>query len=450
MLLPSKGTVHMIGIGGIGMSSLAQWFKAHGWKVVGSNISESEIVSQIQKQGIRVRLGHKASHISLHTSLVVYSAAIPKNNPEIKRAKKLGIKILSYPQMLGVLTNKYETIAVAGSHGKSTTTALVSLLLIKGRLDPTVIIGTKLKEFGGKNFRRGKSKYLVVEADEYKGAFWNYSPTLAVITNIDAEHLDFYKNLPRVKKGFIKFINNVKSKGTLILNRDDNNLYSLKKRIQKLAKKKSLKVQWFSINGADADKLERVIKIPGKHNLSNALAAFTAGTALNIGKQTILSALSSYRGAWRRMEYRGRMRIANRRWQIFDDYAHHPTEIKAALSGFREKYPKAKIVCVFQPHQAKRLRALFKEFALSFSDADYLILLPIYKVAGRDKFYRKYSPEKLSEAIQRKRTKTEVRYCRSQLHLKDELNKILEDEKNAVIVMMGAGNIDEFTDRLLK
>ncbi|MEK7195599.1 MAG: Mur ligase domain-containing protein, partial [Patescibacteria group bacterium] len=211
-----KKSVHFIGIGGIGVSSLARWFLAEKWAVSGSDASPSNnnLLKDLGKDGVKVKIGHKKGHITPKIGLVIYSQAVDKaKNPEAVQARRLGIPLLSYPQTVGLLTQMYKTVAVSGAHGKSTTTALASLVLKEGGLDPTVIIGTKLREFGGKNFRRGSGKYLVLEADEWKASFLNYSPTLAVITNIDKEHLDFYKNFSSVKKTFLKFVSGIKRGG---------------------------------------------------------------------------------------------------------------------------------------------------------------------------------------------------------------------------------------------
>ncbi|MDW8280004.1 MAG: Mur ligase domain-containing protein [bacterium] len=231
--LKEKPIVYFIGIGGIDVSSLAQWFLAQNWLVYGSDVSKNENTNLLSKLGAKIKIGHKSSNVSPNYTLIIYSQAIKPDNPEILKAKKYNILIKSYPEFVGYLTNIYKTIAIAGSHGKSTTTSLVSLMFTNYDLDPTVILGTKLKEFKNTNFRNGKSKYLILEADEYGGAFWNYYPTYVIITNIDKEHLDFYKNFLNIKKSFLKFICNIKFGGYLILNKDDKNLFSLKKDVLK-------------------------------------------------------------------------------------------------------------------------------------------------------------------------------------------------------------------------
>ena len=411
-----------------------------------------------------------------NAKLVIYSAAIPHQNPELKKAKKLGITANSYAEVLGDLTKKYQTLAVAGSHGKSTTTALLSLTLIKAGLDPTVIIGAKLKEFKDSNFHNGKSNYLVLEADEYHESFLNYSPFAAIITNIDREHLDYYKNLTGIKNAFLKFINNVQPNGILVINKDDKNLLSLRNKIQKIAAKNKLRVYWYSIRDGLArnkkirDKLARTLKILGDHNISNALAVYVLAKALKIKDKDIFNVINRYRGAWRRMEYRGqaKFRIQNAEFKIpvYDDYAHHPTEIKATLSGIAQKWPKSTLICVFQPHQAQRLSLLFGDFVRAFDSANTLVLLDIFKVRGRDKVSQNVSSKKLAEAINKRLSKSKNIKLKKIIHLpyfnQKQLPKLLKEiiknisvnqrthpRQSAIIVMMGAGDIYKITNGLI-
>jgi UDP-N-acetylmuramate--alanine ligase len=456
-----KPIVHFIGVGGIGLSSLAQWFLSQNWQVSGSDVSFNETISYLKKLGLKFKLGHKNRNISSKIKLVVYSQAIPENNSEIIEAKRKNIPLKSYPEVVGYLTNIYKTIAIAGAHGKSTTTALTSLMLLNYDLDPTVIIGTKLKEFNNTNFKKGKGKYFVLEADEYGGAFWNYSPTFAIITNIDNEHLDFYKNFTNVKKSFLKFLNNVKFGGTIILNKDSKDLYQLKKEIEKIAKLKNLNIIWYSLKDKDTLKIKKIIQIPGEHNISNALAVLNLGKVLKIPETQILHSISKYNGSWRRMEYKGKfnlnLKTKNINILVYDDYAHHPTEIKSTLSAFSNKYSHSPIICVFEPHQAKRLKELFKDFTNSFSNADIIFILPIHKVLGRDKDEKKFNSKNLVKAILKKYPKKLVFYIDEYKKIKPELKKVLESidlkkSKNpneAILIMMGAGNIYKYTEKLL-
>jgi UDP-N-acetylmuramate--alanine ligase len=467
--------VHFIGIGGIGMSALARWFLAQNWVVSGSDVAATGITRGLKKEGVKVKIGHKNANLSPKTGLVVYSLAIKPDNPELRAAGRLKIPALSYPEVIGELTRVYKTVAVAGAHGKSTTTALVALILKKAGVRPTVILGTNLKEFGGKNFLAGRSPstflgasspYLVLEADEFGRAFLRYSPTLAVVTNIDREHLDTYKNLAGVKRAFLEFLSRTKPGGTLILNKDCLYLFSQQAKIRKIAEDRNLKVLWYSIRGETAEKIKKVIKLPGAHNISNAVAAYKAGRVLGIPHKKILAAIGGYRGSWRRFEYRGACRLSHVACRVYDDYAHHPTEIKATLGAFREKFPRSPIICVFQPHQAKRLRLLFKEFAAAFGDADMLILLPVYTVAGRDRVNplfsgaaarrNRFTSEALAAAIQKKYPDKPVFYLANPKIIGNFLKEIISrhshvsHNSHCVVVMMGAGDIVKYTSSLLK
>ncbi len=461
--------MHLIGIGGIGMSALARYFKAQKWAVSGSDMVSSSLTKNLQKEGIRGKIGHKKGHIRPGLALVVYSQAITPDNPELRETRRLRIPRESYPEVVGELTKKYQTIAVAGAHGKSTTTALVGLILKNAGLDPTIIIGTELKELGGKNFRMGRQlpldpsrclgagklftkPYLVLEADEFGRAFLHYSPALAIVTNVDREHLDVYRSLAGVQKGFLKFVGKIKNGGVAVLNRESIPLFALRAKISAIAHRKNIKVIWYSLRDSAVKKIKRVLKIPGTHNISNAIAAYALARVLKISESRILAVIGSYHGSSRRFEYRGQLKTKNLKLKIlvYDDYAHHPTEIKATLQGFREKFPKSDIVCVFQPHQAKRLKALFKEFAGAFDGADTTLILPIYKVAGRDEHYPGYDSEALVRKIQKERPKKLVFYLKNLKNLKSAFLTLLSPAKRpTVIVMMGAGDIVNYTNSLL-
>ncbi len=477
-------TVHFIGIGGIGMSGLSQWFLTQNWAVSGSELASSRITHLLQKLGVKVKIGHKKANIPKNCGLVVYTQAIKPANPELKEARYRQIKTLSYPQAVAELTRLYKTIAVSGMHGKSTTTALTALILAKAGFNPTVIIGTNLKEFGGKNFRsglapskaEGESSYFVLETDEYRNAFLNYFPTFIVATNIDKEHLDFFKNLVNIKTSFLNFFSRVRDNGTLVLNKDSEILFSLKPAVEKIAKRKKLKIIWYSLKNKESKKIKKIINISGVHNISNALAALQISKVLKIPERTALKVIAAYRGSWRRMEYRGTYHISHITYHIYDDYAHHPTEIKVTLSAFREKFPNKKIICVFQPHQAERLKALFREFQSAFDEAGITLILPIFQVPGRDKIYSDFTSEKLVQAIQKKEPKKLVFYLKNPRNLKKALKTLIIAENKSllnnshhsrywrdspsaahpfvdshyILVMMGAGDIYRLTDSLVK
>lgn len=454
---PPRWAAYFVGIGGIGVSALARYFLSKKWAVSGSDAADGVVCQGLIKDGIQVKIGHRKANLPpCGVQLVVRSQAVGLDNPEIREAVRHGMRILTYPEALGEVTKQYQTIAVAGAHGKSTTTALAALALIKGHLDPTVIVGTNLKEFGGRNFRPGRGKYLVVEADEYGRAFHRYSPSIAIVTNIDREHLDTYRDLADIKRAFLQFLGNVREGGTMILNRDDAHVRSLARRVAALARKKRAKVIWYSMHGrsAAAAKIKKTLKIFGEHNLSNAMAVWHLGKALRISEKDILAALGSYGGAWRRMEYRGTMPLAGAKESalVYDDYAHHPSEIKATLAAFRKQFPDRTLVCVFQPHQGKRLDLLFRDFTGAFRDADALILLPLYKVRGREE---KTAHTALDLAVATaartgRDARTRVIYLDDPKRLRAAVQKAADGAHSpAVVVMMGAGDIVQHTEKLL-
>lgn len=447
--------VHFVGIGGIGVSALARFYRASGDKVTGSDMHASPLISELRREGIKVSIDHVASNVLPSADLVLYSAAVPRTNPELVKARKLGIETKSYAEAVGDLTRRYATFAVTGAHGKSTTTSLLALALVRAGLDPTVIVGTKLKEFGNTNFRKGKSGYLVLEADEYNRSFLHHSPAAAIILNIDREHLDTYRSLANVKRAFLKFANNIREGGLLAINRDDKNIRQIAGQFKKIARTRRLRLLWYSLKDFHG---QFALKIPGAHNVSNALSVLTLLAASGIPQKPVIKALERYGGAWRRMEYRGRFNGIKRRVDVYDDYAHHPAEIRATILALREQYPRAHIVCVFQPHQAQRLKYLFREFASAFDDADALVLLDTYKVAGRDRFYKNRTAKNLADSISRRIASRKVsalsfaRYLSSPALLRAALVDACTQPKpkNCVVAMMGAGDIVNYTGQIVK
>jgi len=427
--------IHLIGIGGIGVSALAQYYLSKGHEVSGSDLVVSEITDFLDKKGIKIIIGNKAENIKSDFDLVVHSPAIKSDNPEYKKAKESGIKTQSYPEALGELTKEFYTIAVAGAHGKSTTTAMIGIVLTKAGLDPTVIVGTKVKEFGGSNFREGKSKFLVIEACEYDSSFLYYLPKISVITNIDKEHLDYFKTFDNVKKAFKDFIVRLPKDGFLVFNKDD-------KYPPKLGKPK-FKAIGYSVRQKQAKKIKSIIQVPGLHNVSNALAAFQVAKILAIPDGITFKALSEFTGTWRRFELK--QGIANgKKITIVSDYGHHPNEILATLKASREKYPKKKMWCVFQPHQHQRTYYLFKEFVKTFRDVkiDNIIITDIYDVAGRE--VKEINKEVNSELLVKKINRKNVFYLPIS-QIKNFIGKNIKSDD--ILIIMGAGDIYKLSEK---
>ncbi len=410
--------VHLIGIGGIGLSALAQYYHAMGWQVSGSDATRSEITDFLAARDIEVVIGHAARNID-GADLVVHSAAVKAGNEEYDAARSAGVATQLYAEAVGELTRQYRTVAISGSHGKSTTTAMVAKVLIDAGLDPTVIVGTKMFELGNNNFRLGQSKLLVLEADDYNRHFHNYQSSIAVVTNVDAEHLDIYQDLDGVKQAFGEFMEMVVANGTLIVNGENA-------AAREVATALDIKTRQLVFYGPPAQPFE--LKLPGAHNQSNAEAAWQVAKVLGVSEQQTRQSLAEFAGTWRRLE--------ELRPGVFTDYAHHPTEIKATLEALKQDNPGKQLICVFQPHQRDRLTKLFDEFARSFAAADEVVLIPLYQVRGRDD-----QPGKTSQELVAVIQHDHVTHVGSFRQAFDMVQSKFDDQH--IVVFMGAGDIDE-------
>lgn len=435
-----KQLIHCIGIGGIGISALARYYAAKGARVSGSDRADSDLLNELRSEGIIVDIGHAATHVPRGVDRVVYSAAVHEDNPEMQEARARGIAVMSYPEALGELTKQYITLAVSGAHGKSTTTALLALMLIKAGLDPTVIIGTRLAEFGGKNMRKGKSRYLVIEADEWNRSFFHYAPSLAIITNVNKEHLDTYGTLQGVVSAFRQYVGHLPSVATVIVNAQDKNSI-------RAARGASCRTVFFNETGKRFTQWP--LQIPGFFNQLNAEAAWRAARILGVKRGMAVSAVRDYQGSWRRMEPLTPHRFTEGealRGTFFSDYAHHPNEIRATIGALREKYPRRKLLIIFEPHQRERLTHLFNDFVTAFDTASQVGILPVYQVAGRESDTGKTS-EDLVYAIKKNKTAPPVSYLKN-------FAQALTLIKGQVVIFMGAGALDTevrkyFTSKLL-
>ncbi len=437
--------IHCIGIGGIGVSALAQYYLEKGHQVSGSDLAASELTDFLGKKGITIFIGQREENISEHYDLVIYSPAVKPENPEFKKAKELNLDVQSYPEALGQLTRDYETIAISGSHGKSTTTAMTALVLIAAGLDPTVIVGTKLKEFGGTNYRVGKSKYLVIEACEYDASFENYFPNITVVTNVDKEHLDYFKTFANVIKEFKKFILKLPATGFLVANKDDKNLVKISKG--------AFTTKYYSLKDRDGAKVKKLMKVPGQHNVSNALAVVQVARILGIKDTVTFKALSKFTGTWRRFEVK-QSKVDNKKITVISDYGHHPSEVLATLKAAREKYPRKmllgkivkghkKIWLIYQPHQYQRTHYLFDDFIKLFRlvDIDQILISDIYDVAGREE--KNISKKVSSEMLVKKINKKHVAYMPL-----DAAEKFVKEniQSGEVVMVMGAGSVYKLFD----
>jgi UDP-N-acetylmuramate--alanine ligase len=423
--------VFFYGIGGIGISAIARMMIEEGKTVVGQDTKDSENIELLRGLGAEVTVGQDIQAIPEDTDLIVYSRAIEVLEPEfLKEIKALTIPSLVYPEMLGLVSKDKYTIAVSGSHGKTTTTGMVAHMLMKLGADPTVVIGSFLQ--GTKsNFIQGKSKYFVVEADEYHRAFLNLHPNIVLITNIDLDHVDYYRDLKDIKSAYRELVLKVPAEGFVVCDPDNQDVKDI--------------VEGLECTIVDYKDFlyERELQIPGRHNQVDATLAYCAGKLLNLDKDAINHALSTFPGTWRRFEYKGKTATGA---LVYDDYAHHPTEVKASLQAFREKYPKGEYILhvFFQPHLFSRTKALFKEFTESFSEADQLVLLPIFKAREVDD--GSMSSEILAEAV-----------CEHQNDVQAlsfvDAHEFLESRTygpNDIIITMGAGEAYTLGEAILK
>lgn len=410
--------VHFIGIGGIGVSALAKMMLLLKKEVTGSDISEGLACQKIKKLGAKVLIGHRKTNLSKKTDYVIYSPAVKEDNPELIQAKKFKISIHSYPEALGLISKDKYTMAVSGTHGKTTTAAMLAEIMISAKKKPTVIIGSFLKKQKD-NFILGKSKYFIVEACEYKKSFLSLSPKILIITNIDNDHLDYYQNISNIKKAFAQLVEKVPRDGFIV------------------CQPKDIKTTKAKIIDYTQEELNIKLKVPGKHNILNAKAALAAAKLIGIKKSQAEKALKNFAGTWRRFEYKGK---AKKSALIYDDYAHHPTEVKATLQALREKFPNKKIIVVFQPHLYSRTKFLLNDFSKSFSDADEIIITDIY--AAREKNDKTIHAKDLV-----KRTKNSC-YIKDFSEIKKYLTK--EADKNIVIITMGAGDIYQIGEEIGK
>jgi UDP-N-acetylmuramate--alanine ligase len=448
-----KYHIHFVGIGGIGMSGIAELLLNLGYKVSGSDLRRSDITDRLKSLGGVVFEGHSAGQIA-GADVVVVSSAIDHTNPEVMAALKASVPVIPRAEMLAELMRLKYSIAVAGAHGKTTTTNLVAAVLAGGGLDPTVVIGGKLKSIGS-NAVLGQGDYIVAEADESDGSFLRYSPAIAVVTNIDREHLDFYKDLDDIKAVFLSFIDRIPFYGLAVLCLDNEAVQDLIPQIRKrfitygsspqadlqvtdvvckgLSSKFSVAYQGRALGTVN-------LSLPGEHNVYNSMAAIVVGLELGIEFEKIKNALEKVEGVQRRLEIKGKAKGVT----VLDDYGHHPTEIKTTLTALSQGWPGKRKVVVFQPHRYTRTRALFDDFARSFYQADVLLVLPIY--AASEKPIEGVDSRSLCESIQAHGHK-DVRYVPDMESAVAALEKLATPQD--VVLTLGAGNVYQVGEAFL-
>ncbi len=446
--------VHFIGIGGISMSGLAEILLQENFQVSGSDAHESPLTKRLEEKGATIYIGQRASNIEDSIDLVVYTAAIHPDNPEYACVVKKGIPLLTRAELLGqIMANYSMPIAVSGTHGKTTTTSMISHMLLEGGCDPTVTVGGILPAIGG-NIRVGKSGFFVTEACEYTNSFHSFLPKISIILNVDADHLDFFRDIDHIRQSFRQFAQILPADGCLIINSDTPEYQTITGGLpckvvtyglENPGNYTASSVQ-FDEKGnpsficiKDGQPLGTfTLSIPGIHNVSNALAAIALGLELGLDIDVIRRGLTDFSGTDRRFQHKGTIGGVN----IIDDYAHHPTEIRATLSSAKN-YPHEKLWCVFQPHTYTRTHALFTDFAQALTLADHVVLADIY--AAREKNTIGITSEDLQKEIQKLGTPCEYFPTFNEIE-----NFLLENCTNGDLVMtMGAGDIVKVGERLL-
>ena len=456
--LAKNEIIHFIGIGGIGMSGLSLIMKGKGFKVQGSDIASNKNIERLKKEKIKIFIGHKKQHIK-NATIVVISSAIKKNNPELIEAKKKNLPIIKRGRMLAHIVSLMKNIVVAGSHGKTTTTSLIASIFQKTSLDPTIINGGVINSLNS-SAKLGKSDWSILEADESDGSFVHIPPTYSIITNIDREHMDFYKTVNDLKKSFNEFIEKVPSFGKSFICIDDKinrelisygknkNFYTYGRNlksnflIRNINQKKEITAFDLVVNLPNKKKqIIKKIKIPllGIHNIRNSVAAAAVALTVGITIKDIKNGLLRFKGVQRRFNKIFTFNDVN----FYDDYAHHPTEIKMVLDGVNEVYKDYEKVCVFQPHRISRLRDLRKEFSFAFQKADIVILCPVYLAGEKIKLpfsYLKFAKEII------KNSKVKLFLIKDNIQLAKFIKRNIYGKK--MVIGMGAGTISNWMRKL--
>jgi UDP-N-acetylmuramate--alanine ligase len=453
-LFPRIRHIHFVGIGGIGMSGIAEVLINLGYRVTGSDLAEGQTCRRLADLGAGIAIGHRSENVG-DAHVVVVSSAVKPTNPEVQEALSRGIPVIPRAEMLAELMRMKHGLAVAGAHGKTTTTSMLATCLAAAGLDPTVVIGGKLNSLGS-NAKLGQGPYLVAEADESDGSFLKLSPTLAVVTNIDPEHLDFYEDLEAIKRAFARFVDKVPFYGAAVLCLDDPNVRRIIPELRRhivtygLSPQADLRAEDLHFEGASSrftvwrgeTKLgELRLGMPGRHNVLNALAATAASLELEIPFERIAAALEGFTGVHRRFQRKGEVNGV----LVVDDYGHHPSEIRATLAAARGGFHDRRVVVAFQPHRYTRTRDLFEEFVDAFQDAHELILTDIY-AAGEEPITG-ISSERLYHQI-KERGHRRVSYVADRARLLEAIEVRLRP--GDLLLTLGAGDIWKVGEAYLK
>ena len=447
--------IHFVGIGGIGMSGIAELLLNLGYEVSGSDLKASAVTARLSQLGGRIYSGHDMKNIE-GADVVVYSSAVSKDNPEILEARERYVPVIPRAEMLAELMRLKFGIAVAGAHGKTTTTSMVASILMHGNLDPTVVIGGRLDIWGGSNAKLGQGEILVAESDESDGSFMILSPTIAVVTNIDHEHLDHYGSMEAIRKAFIDFINKIPFYGLAVLCLDNEEIQGIMPHLNKryltygMSSQADLRARDM-VRGTLQTEFELIyqnqslgrvtVGKPGTHNVLNALAAIGVGLELNVPLEDIERGLVNLGGLARRFQIKGEKSGV----LVLDDYGHHPTEIVSTLETARTSWPDRRLIVVFQPHRYTRTKLLYERFAIAFNEADVLIVAPLYSAGERP--MEGVDSEWLYRGIKEHGHK-EVILCEDQEDMVKTLMGILT--RGDVLMTLGAGDIYHLGERVLE
>jgi UDP-N-acetylmuramate--alanine ligase len=448
--------LHFVGIGGIGMSGIAEILLDQGFQVSGSDKTLSEVTDRLRTLGATIFEGHKPEHVAADVDALVYSSAVAPDNPEVLEAQRRKIPVIRRAEMLAEVMRLKYGIGIAGTHGKTTTTSMVSLVLMEGGLDPTVIVGGKLSGLGGTNARLGHGEFIVVEADEFDRSFLSLTPTIAVLTTLETDHLDCYRDLEDIKGAFIQFASRVPFYGFVVLCLDEPALLDI---MPQLSKKKIITYGFnpqadvqayelhhkehrssFVVAHAGRELGAVTLQVPGNHNIQNALAAIAVGLELGVPFENIKAGIEKFAGVYRRWEKKGEVDGIT----VYDDYAHHPTECRATLAGAKAGW-RRRIVCVFQPHLYTRTRDFYEEFAKSFLLSDVLIVTDVYP--AREEPIHGVTGELIVHAAKQFGHK-EALYVPD----KTEIPKFLQAtvKKGDIVITMGAGDIWKYGEAFVK
>ncbi len=448
--------IHFVGIGGIGMSGIAEILIDQGFKVSGSDRAFSEVTERLQSLGAVVYEGHRAENIAADVDTLVYSSAVGMENPEIVEAQRRKIPIVRRAEMLAEVMRLKYGIGIAGTHGKTTTTSMVSLVLMEGGLDPTVIVGGKLSGLGGTNARLGKGDFIVVEADEFDRSFLSITPTVAVLTTLETDHLDCYRDLEDIKSAFVQFANKVPFYGFVVLCLDEPALQDIMPQLNKkklvtygLTPQADLQaidirfkenITTFTVAHGYDDLGQVRLQIPGRHNVQNALAAIAVGLQLGVPFEKAKAGIEKFTGVYRRWEKKGESNGIT----LYDDYAHHPTECRATLSGAKAGW-RRRVVCVFQPHLYSRTRDFYEEFGKAFLLADVLVVTDVYP--AREEPIQGVTGELITNAAKQFGHK-DVHYVQDKKQVPEHLRTITKS--GDIVITMGAGDIWKFGEEFLR